>query len=112
RALRLHDGVRGGRRRAPGDRREDPLSTIGRASVALALATIAAGPVAHAGDKAGLAAAKSQAAARGGTCADSDGAALWWSPLAPVVGGKIKILAVGEGDGGELAVAEPGEHGR
>jgi hypothetical protein len=47
------------------------------------------------------------ATARGdGKCADSDDAALWWSPASPVAGGTIKLLAVGDG-GGKLSVTGP-----
>jgi len=43
-----------------------------------------------------------------GPCADSDEAALWWSPLAPVAGGAIKVLAVGDPTAaGEMAVVDP-----
>jgi hypothetical protein len=31
-----------------------------------------------------------------GSCSDSDGAALWWSPVAPSLGHPIKILGRGE----------------
>ena len=41
-----------------------------------------------------------------GSCSDSDGAALWWSPLAPVAGAPIKILAVGDGEG-DLTMTDP-----
>jgi hypothetical protein len=41
-------------------------------------------------------------------CADSDEAALWWSPAAPAAGATIKLLAVGEGAAtGELAIVDP-----
>ncbi len=46
--------------------------------------------------------------ARGeGGCADSDEAALWWSPAAPVAGGSIKLFAVGDGAAGKLSVTGP-----
>jgi len=41
-----------------------------------------------------------------GSCSDSDGAALWWSPLAPAVGHPMKIMAVGDG-AGDLTVTDP-----
>jgi hypothetical protein len=43
---------------------------------------------------------------QGGSCSDSDGAALWWSPLAPALGAPMKILAAGDG-GGELTITDP-----
>jgi hypothetical protein len=43
-----------------------------------------------------------------GACSDTDGAAIWWSPLAPAAGATVKLLAVGQEDGGgTLAVADP-----
>ncbi len=48
------------------------------------------------------------AARSASACADSDEAALWWSPLAPAAGATIKLLAVGEESGaGELAAIDP-----
>ena len=41
-----------------------------------------------------------------GSCTDSDGAALWWSPVAPAVGQAFKIMAVGEG-ADDLRVTDP-----
>jgi len=41
-----------------------------------------------------------------GSCSDSDGAALWWSPVAPAIGQPLKIMAVGDG-AGELALTDP-----
>jgi hypothetical protein len=40
-----------------------------------------------------------------GGCEDHDGAALWWSPLAPVAGAPLKLLAVG--GAGDLVVTGP-----
>jgi hypothetical protein len=49
------------------------------------------------------------AAATAASCDDGNGAAaLWWAPLAPVAGTPLKLLAVGDTAGGELAVIEPG----
>jgi hypothetical protein len=50
--------------------------------------------------------------ARGATpCADSDEAALWWSPETPLAGGVLKVLAVGDGvSGAELAAIGPDGH--
>ncbi|HEY4395992.1 MAG TPA: hypothetical protein VGP64_18135, partial [Polyangia bacterium] len=51
---------------------------------------------------------KAAAAASAGGCADSEDKALWWSPVAPVAGATIKLLAVGEEDGaGELSATDP-----
>jgi hypothetical protein len=40
-------------------------------------------------------------------CADADDAALWVAPREPVAGGAIKVLAVGDAGGGDLAVTGP-----
>ena len=41
-----------------------------------------------------------------GSCTDSDGTALWWSPAAPVIGHPFKIMAVGDG-AADLTVTDP-----
>jgi hypothetical protein len=41
-----------------------------------------------------------------GSCTDSDGTALWWSPATPVIGHPFKIMAVGDG-AADLTVTDP-----
>ncbi len=77
--------------------------TAQRAALALTLVLALAGANAEARAKK----AAAPAAASGG-CADSDDKALWWSPLAPAAGATIKLLAVGDEEGGgELTATDP-----
>ena len=75
---------------------------------ALALLALLAAPAAEARSKHARPAAAKETAAG---CADSDEAALWWSPFAPAAGAPIKLLAVGdENAAGDLAVVGPDGH--
>ncbi len=81
----------------------------GRDALLAALLLIGAGGEAQARAKHATTPARSTAAAPGASaCTDSDETALWWSPLAPAAGATIKLLAVGEENGGgELSVTDP-----
>ena len=108
--MRLSIDARGSRRALPdvSPSREvrNPLRVLILRSASLAaLFVIASPPHAEARDKGK---GKSAPATRepAGSCSDSDGTALWWSPLAPAIGQPVKIMAVGDG-AGELALADP-----
>ena len=74
----------------------------------LVIGGVAAQAAARAKSKRGAGVAVGAGAARegDGSCSDSDATALWWSPVAPVVGHPMKIMAVGDGSA-DLAVKDP-----
>src|SRR4249920_244121 len=74
------------------------------AALAAVLVGLSAGHVAARGKK--KAAAAPAMRELDGSCTDSDGTALWWSPAAPVVGQPVKIMAVGDG-AADLTVTDP-----
>jgi hypothetical protein len=76
------------------------------AVLAALLVGLSAGPVAARGKNKKKTADAPATRELDGSCTDSDGTALWWSPSAPVIGQAFKIMAVGDG-AADLTVTDP-----
>jgi hypothetical protein len=78
------------------------------AAAALALVSVLLAAPARAKARPRAATARSEAT---GGCQDHDAAAIWWSPLAPVAGKPLGLLATGAGAGSDMALDVTGPDG-